>query len=321
MSALARTLFAILAAALCAAAVAGQRYGLGEPAPPEQIAGWDIDIRPDGQGLPPGEGTAVEGEELYVARCASCHGEFGEAVGRYPVLMGGEDSLATEDPVKTVGSYWPYASTVFDYVRRAMPFGHAQSLTADETYAITAFLLNLNEIVDDDFVLDARTLPAVEMPNRDGFIADERPDVPRGRPCMHECRGEPVIIGRARQIDVTPETETVAVAAAPAPSGPDPARGQAVFAQCKACHSLAAEEHRVGPSLGGLMGRAAGSADGYAAYSDAMKGSGVTWNADALRGYLKNPQAFLQGTSMPFAGIADDEDLESLIAYLEAEAK
>ena len=211
MSAWARSAVAaaLMTGLVAGAAVAAGKYGLGEPATQEQIAGWDIDVRPDGKGLPPGQGTAEDGESLYYEKCAACHGEFGEARGNYPVLLGGFDTLTRDRPVKTVGSYWPYATTVFDYVRRAMPFGHAQSLTDDETYAITAFLLNLNEVVGYDEVLDARTLPTIEMPNRDGFIADDRPDTPMGEPCMSDCRGEFRVIGRARVIDVTPEDESV----------------------------------------------------------------------------------------------------------------
>lgn len=152
-----------------AAPAAGQRYGLGTPATAEQIAGWDIDVRPDGAGLPPGRGTAAEGEALYMKRCASCHGEFGEARGRYPALMGGRGTLASEDPVKTVGSYWPYATTVFDYIRRAMPYQQPGSLDTGEVYAVTAYLLHRNGIVDADAVLTEVSLPRVEMPNRGGF--------------------------------------------------------------------------------------------------------------------------------------------------------
>lgn len=205
-----------LAAGLLAAALlvsggaggvaAGERYGFGQPASPEQIAGWDIDVRPDGQGLPEGQGTAAAGEAIFMERCAVCHGEFGEAFGRYPPLLGGADTLASNDPVKTVGSYWPYASTLWDYIYRAMPFGDAQSLSADEVYALTAFLLYINDIVDDDFVLDRETLPAVEMPNREGFFGpDPRPDVPLGEPCMHDCKPSAEIASHARVLDVTPE--------------------------------------------------------------------------------------------------------------------
>ncbi len=188
---------------------ADERIGLGTPASEAEIAGWDIDVRPDGQGLPAGSGDALTGEEIYLERCAVCHGEFGEAVGRYPVLIGGEDTLESEDPIKTIGSYWPYATTIWDYVYRAMPFGDAQSLTPDETYAITAFLLYQNDIVEDDQVLDQDNLAAVEMPNRQGFfLPDPRPDVAQAEPCMKDCRPEAEVIGRAKRLDVTPETES-----------------------------------------------------------------------------------------------------------------
>ncbi len=108
---------------------ASKPLGIGREAKPEEIAGWDIDIRPDGQGLPPGKGTVKQGEALYMQQCAACHGEFGESAGRWPILAGGAGTLASHDPVKSIGSYWPYASTVIDYIRRAMPFGNAQSLT------------------------------------------------------------------------------------------------------------------------------------------------------------------------------------------------
>ena len=126
---------------------AAKRLDIGRIATPEEIAGWDIDIRPDGQGLPAGKGTVKQGEALYMERCAACHGEFGESAGRWPILSGGNGTLASHDPVKSIGSYWPYASTLIDYIRRAMPFGNAQSLTNDELYAVTAYVLYLNDVV------------------------------------------------------------------------------------------------------------------------------------------------------------------------------
>jgi len=197
-------LAAALAAALAAPVLAGERP-IGRVPTPEEIARWDIDARPDGLGLPPGRGTAREGEEIYLARCASCHGEFGEAVGRWPQLVGGQGSLTWDEPIKTVTSYWPYAPTVFDYIKRAMPFGDAQSLTDDEVYAITAFLLASDGIIPEDFVVDAESLPKIVMPNADGFIDDPRPDVPAGEPCMKDCVAEVKIIGHARSLGVTPE--------------------------------------------------------------------------------------------------------------------
>jgi len=171
-----------------------------------ETARWDIDVRPDGQGLPPGQGTAEEGEQVWMEQCAACHGEFGEGVDRWPVLMGGVGSLTSDAPVKTPGSYWPYATTIYDYVHRAMPFGNAQSLTPDQVYALTAYILNMDEVVASDFVVNAETLPQVRMPNRDGFIDDPRPDVKAGKePCMKNCAKEVTITGHARKIDVTPE--------------------------------------------------------------------------------------------------------------------
>lgn len=199
-------LFACLLAA-AAPALAGEKP-IGRVPTAEEIARWDIDVRPDGLGLPPGRGTATEGEEVYLARCAQCHGEFGEAVGRWPQLVGGQGSLTWDDPIKTVTSYWPYATTVFDYIRRAMPFGDAQSLSDDEVYAITAFLLASDGIIAQDFEVNAETLPKIVMPNAEGFIEDPRPDVPKGEPCMTNCVAEVVITGHARKIGVTPDDKS-----------------------------------------------------------------------------------------------------------------
>jgi cytochrome c len=152
--------------------------GIGHVASPSQIAGWDIDVRADGQGLPPGHGSAREGEKIFAETCAACHGAKGEGKPA-DRLVGGFGTLATSKPVRTVGSYWPYASTLFDYIRRAMPFNSPQSLTADQVYAVSAYILYLNNIVTEDTVLDATSLPRVEMPNRNGLTnPDPRPDVP-----------------------------------------------------------------------------------------------------------------------------------------------
>ena len=186
-------------------------YGIGTAATPEQIAGWDIDVRPDGQGAPPGKGSVKQGEAIYMERCAACHGEFGESAGRWPQLAQGKGTLASNDPVKTVGSYFPYLSSVFDYVRRAMPFGDAQSLTNDELYAVVAYVLNLNDIVDDKFVLSKETWNTVRMPNQAGFIDDDRETAEKAfwnaKPCMSDCRPPVTITGRAAVIDVTPDDE------------------------------------------------------------------------------------------------------------------
>ena len=188
-----------------------RKFNLGKLATKEEIAGWDIDIRPDGLGAPIGSGTALIGEEIYTEQCAACHGDFGEGADRWPALVGGEDSLASHDPEKTTGSYWPYASTMYDYIYRAMPYGVAQSLSHDETYEIVAYLLYMSDIIDEDFVLSEKNIGEIEMPNRNGFLLpDPRPDIvnTNGQPCMKDCNVSTKVIGRARDIDVTPEDES-----------------------------------------------------------------------------------------------------------------
>jgi mono/diheme cytochrome c family protein len=169
--------------ALAQTSSAGERMGFGRPISQQELAAWDIDVRPDGAGLPPGSGSVAQGKQVYGNQCAVCHGDNGEggavagAAGGFDRLVGGAGTLNTPAPVMTVGSFWPYATTLFDYVRRAMPFTAPQSLTADEVYAVCAYVLFLNGIVPEKTVLDAKTLPQIRMPNRDGFTGDPRPDV------------------------------------------------------------------------------------------------------------------------------------------------
>ena len=159
-----------------AAAQAQDRYGIGRAATPDEIAGWNIDVGRDGNGLPAGSGTVSHGRDIFAQQCAACHGEKGEGlVGDR--LVGGQGTLATAKPVRTVGSYWPYAPTLFDYIRRAMPQNAPQSLSNDEVYAVSAYVLSLNGIVPSEATLDAKALAAIKMPNRDGFGGDPRPDV------------------------------------------------------------------------------------------------------------------------------------------------
>jgi cytochrome c len=191
-------------------AQAGERkLGIGRAATSAEIAGWDIDVRPDGQGLPPGKGSVREGEQVYMGKCAVCHGEFGESAGRWPQVAGGQGSLKSDDPVKTIGSYFAHLSTVIDYVRHAMPFGDAQSLSNDELYAVVAYMLFLNDIVDEKFVLSKETYRSVKMPNAGGFYDDDRETTEKAfwnpEPCMTNCKGDVTITGRARVIDVTPD--------------------------------------------------------------------------------------------------------------------
>jgi mono/diheme cytochrome c family protein len=162
---------ALLVVAMASGAVyAAEPYGFGRPATPREIAGWDIEISPDGAGLPPGHGGVGQGEAIFADKCASCHGPHGEGKPM-DQLVGGIGTLSDKKPVKTVGSFWPYATTLFDFVRRAMPLNAPQSLTPDEVYAVSAYILFLNGIVPQDATLDARTLARIKMPNRDGFVS------------------------------------------------------------------------------------------------------------------------------------------------------
>jgi len=149
--------------------VAPKGPGLGVPATAAQIESADISIGPDGAGLPPGSGTAAQGEAIFNSKCIACHGPQGSGTVN-DRLVGGQGTLTSPAPVKTIGSYWPYATTVFDYVRRAMPYPEPHSLTDPEVYALTAYLLSLNGIIAKDAVMDAKTLPRVQMPNRSSFI-------------------------------------------------------------------------------------------------------------------------------------------------------
>ena len=154
-------------------------FGIGQPATEQEIAAVDIDAMPDGAGLPDGHGTLAEGEEVYAQQCASCHGEDLEGMSEIgaPRLIGGRGTLDSDGPVKTIESYWPHASTVYDYVHRAMPLQSPGSLDPDQVYAVTAYILGRAGIVDEDVELDRETLAEIEMPNADGFVPDPRPDV------------------------------------------------------------------------------------------------------------------------------------------------
>ena len=324
-----------------------EQLELGREATPEEIAAWDIDIRPDGQGLPKGAGSVAVGEEVFFEKCAVCHGDFGEGVGRWPVLAGGHDSLASEDPVKTIGSYWPYLSTVWDYVHRAMPFGDAQSLSDDEVYAITAYLLYVNDVVDDeDFVLSHENFADMRLPNEEGFFMDDRDSSPiftraSSEVCMKDCKESVEITMRARVLDVTPdeaEDEEAGEAAssqepAATPSATpevateqvaalDPtlvAKGEKVFKKCKACHQVGeGAKNRVGPILTGIIGQPAGAVEGFK-YSKPMAKAaedGLIWDHESLSAFLANPKKYLPKTKMSFAGLKKAEEIEAIIAYL-----
>lgn len=196
-------------AAVADAIASKGKYGLGRQATDDEIAAWNVDVMPDGTGLPVGSGSVEDGEALFSERCAACHGEFAEGVDNWPELAGGDGTLADEDPLKTVGSYWPYLSTAWDYVHRSMPFGGAQVLSDDETYAIVAYILYSNNLVEDDFVLSNENFLEVEMPNADGFIVDDRAETEypkwRTEPCMENCKENVEITRRATVLDVTPD--------------------------------------------------------------------------------------------------------------------
>ncbi|WP_116598101.1 c-type cytochrome [Primorskyibacter marinus] len=337
-----------IAAAQADEVPADARLGLGREALAEEIAVWDIDVRPDGTGLPEGSGDVMTGEEIFVESCAVCHGDFGEGVGRWPVLTGGFNSLTKDRPVKTTGSYWPYLSTVYDYINRAMPFGNAQSLQPDDVYAITAYLLYMNDLVDEDFTLSRENFAGVEMPNADGFYMDDRAEteipVFTGEPCMEACKDTVEITMRAAVLDVTPD-ETAAEAAAdaadddelapeseaapdaaPASEGDghaaiDPAlvdAGEKVFRKCKACHQIGdGAKNRTGPHLNGVVGRKIAAVDGFK-YSKTLDAMDGVWDEEALSAFLANPKAYAKGTKMSFAGLRKPEDLAAIIAYMKA---
>ena len=160
--------------ALASPAFAQQSPNLGKAISAEDLAAWDISVGPDGAGLPPGSGTVKQGEAVFAAKCQACHGEKGAGTPN-DRLVGGQGSLpGDKPPIKTVGSYWPYATTLFDYIRRAMPFNESKSLTSDEAYGVVAYLLNLNGVIPESETMNAQSLPKVTMPNREGFVVFTR---------------------------------------------------------------------------------------------------------------------------------------------------
>jgi cytochrome c len=243
-----------------------------------------------------------------------------------------------------VGSYWPYLSTVWDYVHRSMPFGAAQTLSADDTYAIVAYILYSNDMIDDDFVLSKETFHEVEMPNADGFIIDDRAETEyaiwRTEPCMENCKEDVKITMRATVLDVTPEEEgaeaaageaEVVEASAETPAEETPAaaaldmalveEGENVFKKCKSCHQVGdGAKNRSGPILNGVVGHPAGAVDGFR-YSNVMADAGaggLVWTEEELAAFLAKPKAYMKGTKMSFAGLRKDEDIAAVIEYLKS---
>lgn len=349
MSKFRNLLIGVALAAPLAGPASAEKFGLGRPALPEEIAAWTVEVFPDGANLPEGSGSVADGETLFSEKCAVCHGEFAEGVDNWPKLAGGDGTLADKDPLKTVGSYFPYLSTVWDYAHRSMPFGNAGTLSTDETYAIVAYILYSNDLVEDDFVLSKENFLTVEMPNKDGFIVDDRPQteyVEFSKPaCMENCKDEVKITAEATVLDVTPNDPNDNAAPAPAAEAPaaeaaapaetpaaepapvamaaaDPAQiaqGEKVFKQCKACHEIGdGAKNKVGPVLTGVVGRTAGMAEGFK-YSPAMKDAGaggLVWTHDTLDQYLRNPKGFVAKNKMAFAGLKTEGDIEAVIAYL-----
>jgi cytochrome c len=239
MSKLRNRLLLSLGLVLLSTPAMSEKLGLGRPALPEEVAAWDVAVLPDGKGLKPGSGDVLTGEEVFGEKCAVCHGEFAEGLDSWPVLSGGDGTLTDRRPVKTIGSYWPHLSTVWDYVHRSMPFGEAQTVTVDETYAITAFLLYSNGLVDGGCTLSDKNFTEVTLPNADGFYPDDRAEseYPRfkGKPCMKNCGAPVKVTKRAIELNVTPEDpdgrpagtlpplDTSAASAPATPAAPAPA--------------------------------------------------------------------------------------------------
>ncbi len=314
---------------------AADKMGLGRAALPTEIAAWDRDVLPDGRGLPEGRGDAFTGEEVFAQKCASCHGDFAEGVDNWPVLAGGFDTLADKDPVKTVGSYWPYLSTVWDYVNRSMPFGAAQTLTNDEVYAIVAYILYSNDLVDEEFELSHDNFSEFAMYNKDGFIVDDRHATEykmwRAQPCMQNCKDSVEITMRASVLDVTPdeagdeaqaEAQTTPAAEETAALDPELVKsGEKVFKKCKACHQVGeGAKNKTGPTLNGIMGKNFASVDGFK-YSKVFKAAaeeGRVWDEAAIAEFLTKPKAYLRGTKMSFSGLKKEKDVMAIIAYLQS---
>jgi cytochrome c2 len=345
----------VATAELSPAASRAGGYGLGREAHAEEVAAWDTDIRPDGLGLPVGSGDVLTGEELFIEKCSTCHGEFGEAVGRWPVLSNGYGTLTHKDPVKTIGSYWPYLSTVYDYVQRAMPFGQAASLSNDETYAIVAYLMYVNDLVDEEFTLSNENFTEVRLVNEDNFFMDDRMETEfllfTQEACMTNCKETVEITMHASMLDVTPDSGVVRAApvaeaadeaeapaaeeAAPAEEAAAPAEaggvdtalveaGEGVFKKCRACHQVGeGAVNRSGPQLNGLIGRTIGSVEGFR-YSNVFNdanAAGTTWTVEGLSAFLENPKGAMSGTKMSFAGLRSADDIEAIIAYLQHEGQ
>ena len=336
----------IAAASASAVGPRDGKFGLGRGATQNEVAAWNGDISPDGTGLPVGSGDAIDGEEIFSEHCAICHGDFAEGVDNWPELAGGLDTLADEDPVKTVGSYWPYLSTAWDYVKRSMPFGYAQSLSDDDVYAIVAYILYSNDIIDEEFVLSNETFLDVKMPNANGFIIDDRLTSEshfwNKKVCMSDCKSDVEITMRAAVLDVTPEddeNEEAAVSSATeaisnqsevqAESVVEVAAlnselvksGEKAFKKCKSCHQIGdGAKNKTGPHLNAIFGRKIGSLEGfkYSKVFKSMRDNGRVWDEESMSAFLAAPKQYAKGTKMSFSGFKKEEDIVSTIEYLKS---
>ena len=194
MSIVSRTMWIYIALLACPAfAQEGPELGVAVTA--DQIASWAISVQPDGTGLPAGSGNAAAGAEVYVMKCLACHGPEG-AGGLNDWLVGGHGTISSDTPVRTIGSYWPYAAPLWGYVDRAMPFDRPGELTRDQVYSVVAYILHLNGLIGENDKLNAETLSKIQMPNRDGFVPDPRPEAPSRRSADHTSRNSPVVTRR-----------------------------------------------------------------------------------------------------------------------------
>ncbi|HEX8438755.1 c-type cytochrome [Archangium sp.] len=325
-------LWATVALCLPGASLAAEpRLGLGRLATPGEIAAWDIDVRPDGQGLPKGSGSVARGQELYDAKCASCHGTFGED-NQYMAIAGGVQrgdlergraaSLSTDPPVRTLGTKLNHATTLWDYIHRAMPFAQPKTLTPDEVYALTAYVLHLNDILPAEATLDEKSILAVRMPNRQGFTTDHgfmtksgRPDV-RNSACMSHCAAQVTVTSElplhARDLhgDLSEQVRTFApirgvrLGEVPEKPTPAPSATSAGFElakrfACVACHGI--DNKVVGPGFREIASRYKGDGDAESRLIARVKAGGSgSWGQ----------------IPMPAQAHLSDEDVKTLIQWV-----
>lgn len=286
----------LMSVSVCAPAAAPtSEYRFGATATPAQIAGWNIDVRPDGMGLPVGHGSVEEGQAVYDQKCTVCHGTFGDS-GDYIQIAGGVGSLHGQQPVRTVGSLLPHATTLWDYINRAMPFPNSKSLTANEVYAVTAYVLNINDIVPAGTTLDDKSLPLVKMPNRDGFTTNHgfmtiqgKPDVV-SRKCMQNCASAVTVTSQLppnfvaqNYGDISPQFRGFTMmsagigepAAATGNESPSKKHGYTLAQTngCIACHGV--DQKIVGPAYKEVAAKYRGSAGALDTLTHKVRGGGA----------------------------------------------